>query len=98
MIPTSIVTTQRRARSPQRPERSALDAATEAEFTPWISTPAADANASLIAKRILDYVLASIFLLVSLPLFAAIAAGIKVTSPGPVLFVQKRVGKHGKVF
>jgi lipopolysaccharide/colanic/teichoic acid biosynthesis glycosyltransferase len=98
MIPTSIVTTQRRARSPERPERSALEAATEAEFTPWIPAPAAQPNASLIAKRILDYVLAALFLLVCLPLFAAIAAGIKVTSPGPVLFVQKRVGKDGRVF
>jgi lipopolysaccharide/colanic/teichoic acid biosynthesis glycosyltransferase len=98
MIPTSIVTTQRRARSPQRPERSAFDAATAAEFTPWIATPVEDKSPSLIVKRFLDYALATLFLMLCLPLFAAIAAAIKLTSPGPVLFVQQRVGKNGRVF
>jgi len=98
MIPTSIVTTQRRARSPQRPERSALDAVTTAGFTPWITTPVEGRTPSLIVKRILDYAMATLFLLVCLPLFAVIAAAIKLSSPGPVLFVQQRVGKNGRTF
>ncbi len=47
-------------------------------------------------KRAEDLLLASLFLLVSLPLMLIIALGIKVTSPGPVFFKQWRYGLDGK--
>jgi exopolysaccharide biosynthesis polyprenyl glycosylphosphotransferase len=50
------------------------------------------------AKRAFDLVAASLGLLVSAPLWAAIALAIKVTSPGPVLFKQARVGRRGREF
>ncbi|GIW43752.1 MAG: hypothetical protein KatS3mg077_1034 [Candidatus Binatia bacterium] len=50
------------------------------------------------AKRILDVTLAAIGLLVLLPLFAVIAVLIKLDSPGPVFFRQRRVGLGGKPF
>jgi lipopolysaccharide/colanic/teichoic acid biosynthesis glycosyltransferase len=50
------------------------------------------------AKTVLDYVLATSFLIVSAPLFLLIALGIKLTSAGPVFFVQQRVGQGGRVF
>ena len=28
----------------------------------------------------------------------AIAAAVRLTSPGPVLFLQKRMGRHGRTF
>jgi lipopolysaccharide/colanic/teichoic acid biosynthesis glycosyltransferase len=49
-------------------------------------------------KRILDVLLSGTGLLVSAPLWAAIAAAIKVDSPGPVFYRQARVGEHGRVF
>ena len=54
-------------------------------------------------KRMVDLVLASIFLLIILPLLAILALLIKLDSPGPVIFSQKRVGsklvwKNGFVF
>ena len=98
MIPTSIVTTQRRARSPQQLERSALGTAAEVEFIPWPSSGTADGVASLILKRVLDYALAAVFLTVTAPFFLVIAACIKLTSPGPVFFMQERVGRNGKTF
>lgn len=49
-------------------------------------------------KRIFDYFLTLIFLPFALPLCALIALMIKLTSPGPILFVQERVGKGGKPF
>ena len=52
----------------------------------------------LIVKRTMDLALSSIFLLLGLPLFALIALGIKLDSPGPVLFAQHRCGKGGKEF
>lgn len=49
------------------------------------------------AKRAVDIVFASGFLLVSWPLLGAIALGIKATSPGPVLFKQRRYGRAAEV-
>jgi len=51
-----------------------------------------------ISKRLLDITLSSLFLLLSLPLFMVIAIAVKVTSPGPILFKQKRIGRGGKDF
>ena len=75
-----------------------MEAATTVEFTPWVADSGDDRTASLMVKRFLDYAMASVFLLLTLPLIAAIAAAIKLSSPGPVLFVQQRVGKGGRVF
>jgi putative colanic acid biosynthesis UDP-glucose lipid carrier transferase len=47
-------------------------------------------------KRAEDLFLASLFLLVSLPLMLIIALGIKFSSPGPVFFNQRRYGLDGK--
>ncbi len=49
-------------------------------------------------KRALDYLLASVGLVLVLPLFAAIAVLIKLNSPGPVFFFQERVGRGGRGF
>src|SRR3569833_103481 len=51
-----------------------------------------------VSKRILDVTLSLLFLLLGLPVFIAIAIAIKATSPGPVLFKQKRIGKGGIEF
>ncbi len=50
------------------------------------------------AKRALDIIAACIGLIVAAPFAAVIALLIKLTSPGPVLFRQLRVGKDGKPF
>ncbi len=50
------------------------------------------------AKRGLDLVLASVLLLVLLPLWLVIAGVIATSSPGPVLFRQRRSGQDGRVF
>lgn len=49
-------------------------------------------------KRSFDVILALLLLVFLLPLFAVIAIAIKCDSKGPVLFIQKRVGKNSKVF
>lgn len=55
-------------------------------------------RASRLVKRAIDIAgsLAALFLLS--PLFAVIAVAIKLTSKGPVLFRQGRVGQHGVIF
>ncbi len=49
-------------------------------------------------KRIMDISVASVMLLISLPIFVVSAIVIKLESPGEVFYRQERVGKNGKVF
>ncbi len=49
-------------------------------------------------KAIEDYALASVLLLVASPLLLAIAIGVKLSSPGPVLYRQDRVTWNGERF
>jgi exopolysaccharide biosynthesis polyprenyl glycosylphosphotransferase len=50
-----------------------------------------------LAKRALDVTVAAALLIGLAPLYGAIALAVKVTSPGPVHFRQRRVGQHGQV-
>lgn len=50
------------------------------------------------AKRAFDMAVASLSLLAMAPLFAAIALAVKLSSPGPVLFRQTRIGQFGRQF
>ncbi len=49
-----------------------------------------------VIKRISDLVLAALILLLILPVMLAVALGVKLTSPGPVIFRQRRYGLDGK--
>jgi putative colanic acid biosynthesis UDP-glucose lipid carrier transferase len=51
---------------------------------------------SRVLKRLSDMALASLALLAALPLFALIALCIRLDSPGPILFRQKRYGLNGR--
>ena len=52
----------------------------------------------LVVKRILGWLIAAGACLVFSPVLAAVAVAVKVDSPGPVLFRQKRVGKDKRLF
>lgn len=49
-------------------------------------------------KRLLDILTSSIALFLLFPLLAVIAIAIKIDSDGPVLFIQRRVGRDGRFF
>jgi len=49
-----------------------------------------------LVKRVSDMILASIILVLIAPLLAAIALGVKLSSPGPALFRQRRYGLDGQ--
>jgi putative colanic acid biosynthesis UDP-glucose lipid carrier transferase len=51
---------------------------------------------SALIKRVSDLVLGTILLLLALPLMLVIAVGVKRSSPGPVLFKQRRYGLDGR--
>lgn len=53
---------------------------------------------NVVVKRAMDVVLASVAIGVFAPLMALIAVLVKFTSPGPVLFRQKRCGLNGQTF
>lgn len=57
--------------------------------------PLADWN--YVLKQFEDYILASIFLIFLAPLMLLIAAAIKLDSPGPIIFRQKRYGYNNHV-
>jgi exopolysaccharide biosynthesis polyprenyl glycosylphosphotransferase len=49
------------------------------------------------AKRLFDLAVASVALVVASPVMVVIAVLVRLSSPGPVLFRQARVGQHGKI-
>ena len=53
---------------------------------------------NLFVKRALDVTLATVTLVVALPLGALIALCIRLESPGPILYSQTRIGRNGQPF
>jgi exopolysaccharide biosynthesis polyprenyl glycosylphosphotransferase len=51
-----------------------------------------------VAKQIFDLLFSSIALVVASPLMAICAIAIKISSPGPIIFKQNRVGLNGQLF
>jgi exopolysaccharide biosynthesis polyprenyl glycosylphosphotransferase len=71
----------------------------ELEGFPLLSFSTTPTNEALLfVRRIMDIVLAGLLLILGLPLMAAAAILIRITSPGPVLFRQERCGLNGRSF
>jgi exopolysaccharide biosynthesis polyprenyl glycosylphosphotransferase len=51
-----------------------------------------------IVKRVMDVIISAVILVTLAPLMLAIALLVKLTSSGPVFFVQERVGQDGRAF
>lgn len=49
-------------------------------------------------KRVVDVLVASALLIIFAPVMLAVGLLVALTSPGPVLFRQKRLGRHNKMF
>jgi exopolysaccharide biosynthesis polyprenyl glycosylphosphotransferase len=52
----------------------------------------------VVMKRVLDFCLALVALIVVSPALGLVAAVIKITSPGPIFFKQKRIGQNKRKF
>ena len=77
-------------------ERSALD---HIGGVPLVSLrPTNPHGWKFAVKHAIDTGLAALALVVLSPLLAAIAIGVRISSPGPVLFRQRRVGRDGREF
>ena len=51
-----------------------------------------------VLKRGIDIVLSIVAIIILLPVYLFTAIGVKLSSPGPIIFSQERIGKHGKPF
>jgi lipopolysaccharide/colanic/teichoic acid biosynthesis glycosyltransferase len=57
-----------------------------------------DRHVYIAAKRSIDVVLAALALVILIPLMTLVALLVRLTSPGPVLFRQTRLGRDGQLF
>jgi exopolysaccharide biosynthesis polyprenyl glycosylphosphotransferase len=64
----------------------------------WVVIDTKRYLAGLTAKTILDRTLAMLFLVLSWPIMLVIAVAIRLSSKGPVFYLQERVGLHGRRF
>src|SRR5207248_8211146 len=48
--------------------------------------------------RLMSLTIAAVTIIIASPLLMVIALLIKLDSPGPALFIQKRLGEHGRIF
>lgn len=55
-------------------------------------------NSYMALKRVVDFTLATLGLLVLFPFFVVVAAMIYATDGRPIVFRQSRLGRHGKIF
>lgn len=80
------------AKSASQPDRVTLFLIAkrlQEELSPWSQSG---------AKRLFDCLCVLLTMPLLFPLLLAIAVAVRVTSSGPVLFLQKRVGCHGRTF
>jgi exopolysaccharide biosynthesis polyprenyl glycosylphosphotransferase len=59
---------------------------------------APEASWAQVLKGLIDWFGSLAFLVVSLPIWVIAAVGIKLSTPGPIFFKQKRSGRHGHPF
>lgn len=52
----------------------------------------------LLVRRVVSFIIAAVALVICCPLIPLIALAVKLSSPGPVLFRQQRVGRRGEGF
>jgi exopolysaccharide biosynthesis polyprenyl glycosylphosphotransferase len=57
----------------------------------------ANRTSARLAKRTLDLVVGSLLLLASSPFLLAVAGAVRLSSPGPVFFRQRRLGENGRI-
>jgi exopolysaccharide biosynthesis polyprenyl glycosylphosphotransferase len=63
-----------------------------------LQTTSAESALYVIVKRAFDLIFSVSVLILAAPVFILIALLIRLTSPGPIIFAQQRVGLNGKLF
>jgi len=83
---------------PEKGEQGKGEKVADSRFYPDLAKGTPKKRASQVAKRVLDVLGSAFLLLVLSPVLAIIALAIKLTSKGPVIFRQERLGQFGSKF
>jgi lipopolysaccharide/colanic/teichoic acid biosynthesis glycosyltransferase len=83
---------------PERGDKSALGQQANAELYPDLFERDEERKVSRFVKRSMDIAGSLATLILCSPLFLLISVAIKLTSKGPILFKQERVGRYGSRF
>lgn len=83
---------------PTHCERPSVELSAHASRHPDLPKEEKKTRFSRLVKRVMDIAVSIAMLILCAPVFLAIALAIKLTSKGPVLFKQERVGQHGLRF
>jgi lipopolysaccharide/colanic/teichoic acid biosynthesis glycosyltransferase len=79
-------------------EKPSVDQPAHAKHHPDLLEKERNTKFFRLLKRVMDVAVSMVMLILFAPLFLAIALAIKLTSKGPVLFKQERVGQQGLRF
>jgi len=83
---------------PENWDAGCADRVADMKLYPDVSEVAANRRFSKIVKRGMDILCSALLMLILAPVLAAIALAIKLTSTGPVIFRQERLGQFGNTF
>jgi lipopolysaccharide/colanic/teichoic acid biosynthesis glycosyltransferase len=83
---------------PENWDAGCADRVADMKLYPDVSEVAANRRFSKIVKRGMDILGSALLMLILAPVLAAIALAIKLTSTGPVIFRQERLGQFGNTF
>ena len=83
---------------PEKGDNSSPGGLANTELYPDLRERDEERKLSRFAKRSMDIAGSTIALIICCPLFALISLAIKLTSKGPILFKQERVGRYGARF
>jgi exopolysaccharide biosynthesis polyprenyl glycosylphosphotransferase len=83
---------------PENWDAGCADRVADMKLYPDVSEVAANRRFSKIVKRAMDILGSALLMLILAPVLAAIALAIKLTSTGPVIFRQERLGQFGNTF
>jgi exopolysaccharide biosynthesis polyprenyl glycosylphosphotransferase len=81
---------------PNRVARIELEELEGIPFLTFTTTPSNETQLAM--KRLLDVAISTVILFMSMPALVIAALGIKMSSPGSVLFKQERIGLNGRTF
>jgi exopolysaccharide biosynthesis polyprenyl glycosylphosphotransferase len=83
---------------PESWDMERADRVADVKLYPDLYQKASKKRAPIVAKRVIDILGSGILLLILLPVLALIALAIKLSSQGPMIFEQERVGQFGRRF
>ena len=70
----------------------------QTDFTPYLKWQRVSPWSRSASKRVFDCACVLLSLPMLVPIMLAISVAVRLTSNGPALFMQKRVGRHGRTF